>query len=659
MPKKWVFLFAICILMMLFGCSEAERVKVGDDGSIEQVFLFPEGQNPVTVDMTNVFKAYPEHTGVYGVIYSAEQVVLRPLGSSAPDAAGRGVIEFSFPGASGCTIFSSGEVCGYFLPVPYLKISADASGLDRPFDPKYVTAASSRFRERYRMFMLTDPHVYTYCYSSLGDEGVHRNHSILGNLEGEYAYLNGNSRQDLYSFVSDKPVLVQMSASGRAAYQRDHYHVRPLFLALRGDNYQVWAFRDFRPAKGFYDSVDLVFRTAFSVAGEEFLAPAAADMDPVLMVLLDKEMDEAYIGAISHPVPMKERIGFWNTVFAYAFTEPGDYGPWLYAHEIGHLVQSASLANPFLPWFSEGFADFFAYKVMQRLGDAPQRFEPLGAADLGIVGEFRKGPRAVAAISVIDPHLFGRTFMLYLEETYGKGFYKKVSAAFWNDRYQRLEGPFDQVFYSQAAVDTLTRFGKVLDGRVFTGFPEYISARQHVSGPTSKPTAIPDPAGSGHQKTVDPKKAGRNYLTNPGFEQGEAGWTFLDISASQELNVQSNAANALSGVSQAHFWSPRVNGVLFRLEQKADGLPAGNYQFSISIMGGDAGDTDIFAYAAVNGKIVGKTPMCITQFLQWDTAAIPPFPVKAGDSVTVGVYVRCDGAGAWGVLDDAFLVKVK
>ena len=76
-------------------------------------------------------------------------------------------------------------------------------------------------------------------------------------------------------------------------------------------------------------------------------------------------------------------------------------------------------------------------------------------------------------------------------------------------------------------------------------------------------------------------------------------------------------------------------------------------------MGGDAGFTDIYAYAAVNGRIVGKAPMRITEYLCWDTAAITSFPVKAGESVTVGVYVRCSDAGAWGVLDDAYLVKVK
>ena len=658
MSRKLLFIFAFCVLVMFFGTAEAERVRVSDDGSILQICLAPESKSPVTIDMTDVFKAYPEHSGVYGILYATDRVEINPLGSSAAGMTGRGVIEFSFPGATGCRVIAYGKVYGYFLPVPYLRISAAVSGMDQQYDTAYVTQTALRFSERHRMFMLMDPHVYTYCNSVLGDEGVHKKHSILGMLEGEYAYLNGNDCQDHYSFVSDNPVLVQLSAKSRDAYQRDHYHARPLFLALRGNNYQVWTFRGFRPAKGLYDSVDRVFKAAFAVAKEEFLATPVADMDPVLMVLLDKEMDEDYIAAIAHSEPMKERVGFWHTIFAYA-SDDSDYAAGLYAHEIGHLVQSASLANPYLPWFSEGFADFFANKVMQRLGNPPQRFEPISRADFGIVEEFRKGPRAVAAITAVDPHQFGRIYMLYLEETYGRGFYKKASAMSWDDRYRDRKESFATMVRSTDPVRVLTCFRQALGDRVFTGFPEYIYANQRISGQTPKPTGIPDPVSVRPSGTVDPKASGRNYLTNPGFEMGSAGWTFLDISTSQELNVQENANNALTGVGQAHFWCPRSDGVLFRIEQKVDNLPAGNYQFSISIMGGDAGFTDIYAYAAVNGRIVGKAPMRITEYLCWDTAAITSFPVKAGESVTVGVYVRCSDAGAWGVLDDAYLVKVK
>ena len=52
----------------------------------------------------------------------------------------------------------------------------------------------------------------------------------------------------------------------------------------------------------------------------------------------------------------------------------------------------------------------------------------------------------------------------------------------------------------------------------------------------------------------------------------------------------------------------------FTLEQTVENLPAGTYKYSISIMGGDAGDTDIYAYVKINGEITAKAPMVITSY---------------------------------------------
>ena len=40
----------------------------------------------------------------------------------------------------------------------------------------------------------------------------------------------------------------------------------------------------------------------------------------------------------------------------------------------------------------------------------------------------------------------------------------------------------------------------------------------------------------------------------------------------------------------------------FTAEQSIKDLPAGDYRYSISIMGGDAGTTDIYAYIKINGE---------------------------------------------------------
>ena len=49
--------------------------------------------------------------------------------------------------------------------------------------------------------------------------------------------------------------------------------------------------------------------------------------------------------------------------------------------------------------------------------------------------------------------------------------------------------------------------------------------------------------------------------------------------------------------------------------------------------------------------------MTITSYGSWDRAVIENIPHADTDTVTVGVYVKCSGAGngAWGKIDDAML----
>ena len=90
-------------------------------------------------------------------------------------------------------------------------------------------------------------------------------------------------------------------------------------------------------------------------------------------------------------------------------------------------------------------------------------------------------------------------------------------------------------------------------------------------------------------------------------------------------------------------------------------MPDGKYKFTVSIMGGDAGKTDIYAYVKVNCETVATAPMGITSYGNWDTAVTPVFTCTAEDEVVVGVYVKCQGTGngAWGKIDDALLNSVK
>ncbi len=152
-----------------------------------------------------------------------------------------------------------------------------------------------------------------------------------------------------------------------------------------------------------------------------------------------------------------------------------------------------------------------------------------------------------------------------------------------------------------------------------------------------------------------------NYLTDYSFEEGGQGWVFIDLKQADQLYVEDKKTDSLTGTKHAHFWSAKKDSVEFTLEQKVQNLPEGKYRFTVSIMGGDGGDTEIYAYVKINGKIAGKAPLQITSYGNWDTAAVPEFTYQTGNEVTVGVYVRCEGAGngAWGKIDDALLNSVK
>lgn len=152
-----------------------------------------------------------------------------------------------------------------------------------------------------------------------------------------------------------------------------------------------------------------------------------------------------------------------------------------------------------------------------------------------------------------------------------------------------------------------------------------------------------------------------NFLQDYSFEENSSAWVFTDLAKADEMYIEDKKTDSLTGTKHAHFWSAKQNSVEFTLEQQVEELPEGKFKFTISIMGGDAGNTDIYAYVKVNGEIVAKAPLKITSYGNWDTAATEAFEHAAGEHVTVGIYVKCQGAGngAWGKIDDALLNSVK
>lgn len=153
-----------------------------------------------------------------------------------------------------------------------------------------------------------------------------------------------------------------------------------------------------------------------------------------------------------------------------------------------------------------------------------------------------------------------------------------------------------------------------------------------------------------------------NYLADSSFEEASPAWVITDLKKADELYIEDKKNDSLTGSKHMHFWSAARDSVEFTLEQTVTDLPEGKFRFLASIMGGDCGETDIYAYVRVNGEIIARSEqMAITGYAQWDTKATPVFTCSAGDEVTVGVYVRCAGTGngAWGKIDDTMLNSVQ
>ena len=157
-----------------------------------------------------------------------------------------------------------------------------------------------------------------------------------------------------------------------------------------------------------------------------------------------------------------------------------------------------------------------------------------------------------------------------------------------------------------------------------------------------------------------------NFLTNYSFEDDEnktrtpSGWAVNEVGKAAELWVENKTTDSMTGDKHYHFWDGGTDTVEFSLEQKVNNLPQGKYKFSMSIMGGDAGTTDIYIYVKINGVIVKQASGVITSYNQWDTMWIDEFVYNGIDDVFVGIYVKCSGSGngAWGKIDDALLNSV-
>lgn len=150
-----------------------------------------------------------------------------------------------------------------------------------------------------------------------------------------------------------------------------------------------------------------------------------------------------------------------------------------------------------------------------------------------------------------------------------------------------------------------------------------------------------------------------NFLTNYSFEDDltGTGWTVDAKTDIDELCVENKVTDSLTGNNHYHYWASPGVTVEFTLEQEVTNLETGKYKYSISIMGGDSGVYNTYAYVKINGEVVATSPLEITSYGSWDTTTILDIDYTEGDTLVVGIYVYCEGSGngAWGKIDDALL----
>ena len=290
-------------------------------------------------------------------------------------------------------------------------------------------------------------------------------------------------------------------------------------------------------------------------------------------------------------------------------------------------------------------------------------------------------------------------------ETYGSGWATSYAAAYDPDdagRYYGGSAVDNQAFFTsdgkpleslkvfrlmrtgneiEPAVDALEEPGVVCDLNMPLVLPETVNAvmtddsrqavpvawnlteeensRMHDGGPAQY--VVTGSAG-GMEAKCYVSMIEYNYLQDFSFEEESPAWVLTDLAKADELYIEDKKTDSLTGTKHAHFWSAAQDSVEFTLEQTVSGLPEGKFRFEISVMGGDCGETDIYAYVKVDGQEAARSEQIpISGWSVWNTGVIPEFDHPAGAEVTVGIYVKCrgTGSGAWGKIDDAKLNSVQ
>nr|MCR5178129.1 glycosyl hydrolase 53 family protein [Lachnospiraceae bacterium] len=146
-----------------------------------------------------------------------------------------------------------------------------------------------------------------------------------------------------------------------------------------------------------------------------------------------------------------------------------------------------------------------------------------------------------------------------------------------------------------------------------------------------------------------------SLLENSGFEDEDMSmWEVSFEGSDNPTDRQTKEADAMHGENAFHFWSSKA--VEFTMKQTISVAEDGTYRATAAIQGGDTGDdAEIYMFAAVNDNEQRSDPIKLSGWVNWKEPVIE-FDASAGDSVTVGFYVKCK-PGGWGTIDDVSLLS--
>ena len=143
----------------------------------------------------------------------------------------------------------------------------------------------------------------------------------------------------------------------------------------------------------------------------------------------------------------------------------------------------------------------------------------------------------------------------------------------------------------------------------------------------------------------------QNYLANPSFESGTAGWDITETTAGT-VGISTTDTDARDGSRSLHFWSGGAVG--FTAQQTVNDLPAGDYSFSLSAQGDNVGAGASLKIFVESGNARYEQEFTLDGWRCWKVPMTAHIPLSG--SATVGVTVNA-AAGAWGSIDCMELIR--